>query len=309
MGHEPDHITLDHYKRFLASSGACKSELAIRDYLLSLDMFCRVLEGPIFETVTDYRSFHWTIEDLAARTTWPDGRSKKRWGARTIYKVATECIVFFRWALAFRFTGNKVFLDDPIVGHLFQKGTEKEPEFFDWTDRDLKRLLYDPSNTVRKKAIYHTLRASGMRPGECAALKREDALINEGVVRIQRRKGGKAGFAPLDQEAISALKEYLECLAFHYDGPWLFPLEDYSGPVTGHGIWKMMYNHGKKLGVHFYPYRLRHSVPAELAERGLDALTISEVMGHKDPRTTRIYFHLSKQKIKKIYSIQKIQSA
>ena len=294
-------LTTEHYKKFLVSTRTCKTETALRDYLLSIEMLSRVIDGDILEQITDYRSFHYAIEDLADRTSWPDGRSKKRWQNRTTYKAATESLTFFKWALAFNYTANKVWLDEPEVGHLFQKGTEKEPEFFDWTDNDLLKLLHDPNNTVRKKAIYQTIRASGVRPSECAKLKRSDVLLNDKILRISRRKGGKSGFAPLDDDAIWALKEHLLCLSYHYEGEWLFPREDYAGRISGHGIWKMMYNHGKKLGIHFYPYRLRHSLPGELADRGKDALTISEVMGHSDPRTTRIYFHLSKQKMKKIY--------
>lgn len=288
-----------HYQLFLTQSNACRSPRAVRDYLLSIEMFEREAGPDFLSSTTCYRDFHTMLESLAERTQWPDGRAKKIWGARTIYKTATECVVFFRWALAFGYTKFKITLDDPPVGHLFRKGVSKPPEYFDWNDPDLLKLLNDPNNTLKKKAIYELMRSTGIRPCEFERLLKTDYQKN--VLNLTRRKGGKPGFAPIDSKAQKCMDEYLECLNWHYQGPWLFPRDNYSGPISGHGLYKMMRNHGQKLGIKFYPYRLRHSLPGELCQLGHNALVISEVMGHGDPRTTKIYTHLSKQMIKKIY--------
>ena len=293
----------EHYRRFLKSSGKCKSEKAISDYLLSLEMFEREAGGNFLERIQDYRDFHWIMEALADRTQWPDGRRKKRWSLRMTYKVASECCVFFEWAHAFKFTPHQPCKD----GHRFEKSEGTPPEFFDWSEPDFKKILYDPNNTVRMKAAMHVLRASGIRASELCNLRRCD--IDDSGLVIRRGKGGDSRFAPIDMECKGHLEEHLQCLEHHYSGEWLFPKEDYSGPINAHGLWKMLYNKGRKLGIRVYPHKFRHSLGGELSDRGVEDLAISEILGHKDLKTTRQYFHMKKRKLSKVYQQAFSQSA
>lgn len=260
-------------------------------------MFEREAGTDMLERVQEYRDFHWLMESLADRTSWPDGRRKKRWGPRTIYKTASELVVFFEWAHKFGFTKRRPLKD----GHVFDKSPGKQPEFFDWDDEDFKKILCDPNNTLRMTAILHVLRSSGIRASECCNLKISDA--EDHCLKIRQGKGGEPRYAPVDEECAKWLGLYLGHLKVHYAGEWLFPKEDFSGPINAHGLWKMLYLKGRKIGVRLYPHKLRHSLGGALAERGVDALTISEVLGHKDISTSRGYFHLKKQKVIQAYRV------
>lgn len=298
-----DQFITEHYVAFLKSTGTVKSDRSLRDYLLSVDMFEREAGDGFLARIRDYRDFHWIVEALADRTEWPDGRQKKRWSSRMTYKVASECCVFFRWCLAFKFTTH-----DPCKdGHRFKKTAGPSPEFFDWDDDQFKKLLHDPGNTIRMRAIFHILRSSGIRASELCGLKIDD--VEKDCVCIRRGKGGEPRYAPIDDQCGLRLRDYMDDLAYHYDGPWLFPKENYSGPINAHGLWRMLYNRGRKLGIRVYPHKFRHSLGGALAERGVDGLTISEVLGHKDPQTTRLYFHLKKQKMIKAYQNAFLESA
>lgn len=290
-----DGFVREHYIEFLKSSATIKSDRSLRDYVLSIDMFEREAGADFLETIKEYRDFHWIVEALASRTEWPDGRAKKRWSNRMVYKVASECCVFFKWAHAFKFTEW-----DPCKdGHQFKKSPGPIPEFFDWDDEQFKKLLHDPGNTIRMVAILHLLRASGIRASELCGLKISD--VETDCVCVRNGKGGIPRYAPIDDECGRRLRDYTDDLAYHYSGPWLFPKENYSGPITAHGLWRMLYNRGRKLGIRVYPHKFRHSLGGALAERGVDCLAISEVLGHKSPQTTRLYFHLKKQKMLNIY--------
>lgn len=299
-----DSLIREHYERYLRSSNTCKSDRALRDYLLSLEMFCREAGEDILQRVKEYRDFHWIIEALAERTVWPDGRSKKPWKPRMIYKVATECICFFRWALAFKFTSQKIALDDQRSGHLFKKAADSQPEFFEWDSPEFRALYHHPNNTVRDLAVIEVLRASGMRAGEASHLLIQDANLEDRLFEIKKGKGGKSRFAPMDEQCAKFLNGYVESLKVlgYAPGDCLFPNFFKSKKrYTEHSIWKMLHERGKSLGIRAYPHKLRHTLAGELLDRGADLLVISEAFGHKDLQTTRRYTHLRAKRMLKLY--------
>jgi integrase len=53
------------------------------------------------------------------------------------------------------------------------------------------------------------LAATGLRPGEAAALKSDDVNLQEGVLVIRESKFGKSRQVPLHSSAIAALKHYV----------------------------------------------------------------------------------------------------
>ncbi|HWG89991.1 MAG TPA: tyrosine-type recombinase/integrase, partial [Candidatus Thermoplasmatota archaeon] len=54
-------------------------------------------------------------------------------------------------------------------------------------------------------------------------------------------------------------------------------------------------------GKHVTPHLLRHTLPTHLAFAGMDPRSIQEIMGHADERTTMVYIHLMKGRLKEQY--------
>lgn len=274
--------------------------------MLSLLMFGREIGQDILKSVTEYRIFHFALESLAARTTWPDGRKKVAWRPRTTYKVATECISFFRWAYSFKFNPHKVALEDPEAGHMFKKGDDNVPEFWEWDSLEMRRLFNHPANNVRDICMLETLRCSGLRITECCSLILMDfnKMKTDKTVRVRNGKGGKDGFAPLDKRCIEKLEIYFDDLRVmgYTDMDPAFPssIKRKTHYIEGSAR-KWMYTRGNDLNIHAYPHRLRHSVAGELLDRGEDLLTVAEVLRHKDINTTRRYTHIKANMIKNIY--------
>lgn len=75
----------------------------------------------------------------------------------------------------------------------------------------LLRQAQHTRNAPRNTAIVHMLVQTGMRIGECAALRWEDISYSEkrGQVRIRAGKGNKARTVPLNESVRQALADYL----------------------------------------------------------------------------------------------------
>ncbi len=102
--------------------------------------------------------------------------------------------------------------------------------------------------------------------------------------------------------AILALNEYLQYRKF------LNPQTDFlfinlqGKPLTDRGIRYKMYNYHALLQIsRMFPHKFRHSFATDMLNEGADLRYVQEFLGHENLRTTQIYTHISKEKLKEIY--------
>jgi integrase/recombinase XerD len=171
-------------------------------------------------------------------------------------------------------------------------------------------ILLDTPNTqdhfgIRDKAMLELLYATGIRVSELIGLEIDNIQLTMGFVRCN---GNKERIIPIGRAAADAIKHYLE------DGRPRFTsakqqdhalfLNHQGKQLTRQGFWKILKNLAREAGIdkELTPHTLRHSFATHLLENGADLRAVQEMLGHADISTTQIYTHVSKTKLKDVYS-------
>lgn len=167
---------------------------------------------------------------------------------------------------------------------------------------DLKK-----ANGIRDQAMLELLYGSGMRVSECINLNIDDINLTMGFVRCFG-KGGKERIIPLGKSALNACKVYLdgprqELVKAETKTDALF-INQRGKRLTRQGFWKLLKQHAQKAGIQkeLTPHTLRHSFATHLIENGADLRAVQEMLGHADISTTQIYTHVSKTRLKDVYT-------
>jgi len=133
--------------------------------------------------------------------------------------------------------------------------------------------------------------ACGLRISECLNLRVEDIDRSRMVVKV-KGKGNKKRYVPLPQHVLHLLRKYWRLKRPH---PWLFKSQKTGKPIGANSIQVAFRDARRKANINknATPHTLRHSYATHLLENGVDARIIQGVLGHKSPRSTVLYTHLT----------------
>ena len=204
---------------------------------------------------------------------------------------------------------ERVVDQDPTV-HLEMPQMEKKlPSILSIEEVDalIQAPVTSKASGIRDQAMLELLYASGMRVSECINLNVEDVHLTMGFVRCIG-KGGKERIIPLGNAALKACRTYLEnarneLVKTDAKTDALF-INQRGKRLTRQGFWKLLKQHAQKAGIQkeLTPHTLRHSFATHLIENGADLRAVQEMLGHADISTTQIYTHVSKTRLKDVYS-------
>lgn len=157
----------------------------------------------------------------------------------------------------------------------------------------------------RNKAMLELIYGAGLRVSELVSLTLNQIDLENGLIRIMG-KGRKEREIPIGEYGVYYLKLYLEhrgmLIKNHRQEDALF-LNNHGKQITRQGFFKILKQLllDKGLNPDVSPHTLRHSFATHLLSHGADLRSIQEMLGHSDISTTKIYTHVSDEKVEADY--------
>ena len=241
----------------------------------------------------------WTraLLEAAMRRRTVDGQS-----ARSVARALSACRTFSRFCAR-----RGILAADPATGLRNPRLPQRIP-------RPLPAALLqkaldglgaaDPA-ARRDRALLEIAYSSGLRVSELVSLNHGDVDRAAQVVRV-RGKGRRERITPIGKSALAALALYLEAAGRSPKEPGapIFVARD------GRRLGVRAVQRAVKLrlaalavGLSVSPHTLRHSFATHLLDRGADLRAIQEMLGHRSLRTTQVYTHVSKTRLRKAYDL------
>ncbi|QFT89499.1 Tyrosine recombinase XerD [Bacillus sp. THAF10] len=204
---------------------------------------------------------------------------------------------------------EKVTEQDPTVHIDRPKQEQKLPHVL--SVEEVQALLEVPDVQKvygkRDKAMLELLYATGIRVSELISLDISDVHLTMGFVRCVG-KGNKERIIPLGKLAQEAISLYIEesrgQIKKKKTTDALF-LNHLGNRLSRQGFWKILKKLTQEAGIQkeLTPHTLRHSFATHLLENGADLRAVQEMLGHADISTTQIYTHVTKNRMKDVYTM------
>ena len=161
--------------------------------------------------------------------------------------------------------------------------------------------LLDSIRNVKHRAIVMLMYSAGLRVSEVIKLKTENIDAQRHLVQVKGGKRKKDRYTILSDTALDYLRYYWK---IYKPEKWLFPGQRRGGHITARTVQHIVGAARKRAGItkRFSTHVLRHSFTTHLLEQGTDLRYIQELLGHKGPKTTQIYTHVTRKDIARITS-------
>lgn len=186
------------------------------------------------------------------------------------------------------------------------RGWQKMPGVLngDQVQRILAAPQADEALYQRDIALLELLYASGLRASEAANLTLDRVLLDLEVLRVLG-KGDRERIVPMGRPAVAAVRRYLDELRPRLLNPRRptdrLLLSRTGRPITRVVVWQLVEKHARRAGLaKVHPHKLRHSFATHLLAGGADLRLVQELLGHANIRTTQIYTHVDRTRLKQV---------
>ena len=225
----------------------------------------------------------------------------RNFAKRTIARKASALRRYFSWARR-----TALIATDPSVSLRAPSGDGHLPRVLDGTE--LQTLLepteFDENEPQwrrsRDDALLEMLYGSGLRVGELCGLDIDSADLKRSSVTVWG-KGAKERRVPMSLAAVETVQM------------WLKIRHEVVGEASGAALF--LNSRGKRLGTRdvrrvldhrainpTHPHALRHTYATHLLDGGADLRSVQELLGHSDVATTQRYTHVSKERLRSVYT-------
>ena len=167
-------------------------------------------------------------------------------------------------------------------------------------DREEVQKLFTVIRNLKHRCILMTTYSAGLRISETAHLKITDIDSKRMLVKV-RGKGAKERYTLLSKVALETLRDYWK---YYRPKEWLFHGNLPSNPISASSIQRIFKKAKQQAGIIKIatPHTLRHSFATHLLEAGVDLHHVQLLLGHRSPKTTTIYLHVTRKDLARIVS-------
>jgi len=273
------------YEEYLRNSGKTKTDVRSRMHVTS--RFLLSIEAQGVEDLTNLRPPH--IYDAFAQANDKGGFRK-------------AIVHFLRYAYRYELTNDDLSVVVPSVAR-------HTPVPSVYTPEEVETLLasIDRGGKVGKRnyAIILIAARLGLRSCDIAALKFENILFNQDIIRIEQKKTKEPLVLPLLPEVRAALVDYIEHERPASDCDFIFLkiLMPHAQPMVPHSIYDIVSrafkfaeieSRGRKRG----PHALRASLATALLEEGHGYPLIQKALGQTDPNAAQHYIKIEVERLR-----------
>lgn len=183
---------------------------------------------------------------------------------------------------------------DSLPKHLTEEESQRLEGFL------RSEIEQQDSKRRRLAAVVLLMLHSGLRSGECIALRMQDLNLNAKHLTVRQGKGQRDRLVFLSDTACLALQAYLQDIPRHPADPvWL---STKTRPLSQSTLAKQVAELGLSLGIlALYPHRLRHTCATRLLNAGMDITRIQKLLGHEMISTTMIYARVHDTTVERDY--------
>lgn len=223
----------------------------------------------------------------------------KGFSSKSLSRMLSAWRCFYHYLIRDHF-----FQHNPCIGVRVPKSAQRLPNVL--SPDEAAQLLNFESNdvlTVRDSAMFELFYSSGLRLAELTQLKPADVDFEEGTVKVLG-KGGKERIVPVGEQALQALRSWLEQRdQLLKSGATALFISHRGGPISARTIAYRLKHRGKLQGLHqnVHPHILRHSFASHVLQSSGDLRAVQEMLGHAHITSTQVYTHLDFQHLAKVY--------
>ena len=226
--------------------------------------------------------------------------AKEGFAKRSVARKASALRRYFAWARR-----NEVVTVDPSTGLRAPTGEGRLPRVLDGSE--LQSILEPDSDDDapdwrrrRDDALMEMLYGSGLRVSEVCSLDHDGVDLRRSVVTVWG-KGGKERRVPMTKAACEAVRSWVAIrreVATEASGSALF-LNARGGRIGARDVRRVVDDRSSSPT---HPHALRHTFATHLLDGGADLRAVQELLGHSDVATTQRYTHVSKERLRSVYT-------
>jgi len=160
--------------------------------------------------------------------------------------------------------------------------------------QEMRKLLKVPQ-LLKHRIVLGLLYGCGLRRFELLNIKLQDVDLDRKMLHIKEGKGRKDRYVPIGNLLARGIKTYLDA---EHPYVWLINGKTNTGQLqqfSSTGVQWIIKEAARRSGIkkHVTSHVLRHTYATHLLEMGLDIMTLKDLLGHSDIRTTLVYLHVA----------------